>query len=637
MENVGLFGEIGRGSVIQKLGLETVTVAGGRGTGTLAGRVTGDATNFIRQCYVNGGTVIGDAAVGGFVGSHNSYSGSPSNRNEHPTIQECWANVNVSWSRKENSAALKFGGLTGCNQKGKIYNSYAYGSVTVNNDPAVTVTNPDGSVPSRLGGLSGCILIRGYIENSYSKGLVSYRGSVSRVCGMVGHGGTGGSDGNTFGCFWDTQTSGQATSSPTSGCTGKTTIEMKTVDTFSAWNTSIWSLVADNYPVLQANPHAAAKTIVLSSGSTFAPTVVPGTTDNPIGRFAVSADEAGSSLTRVTIKLNETRSGVSNFKLWKSSDENFGSDTQKGTTVAADPGIGEYVSFALNEAVSTSTEYYFLTADVSADATGSIRPYLEDNSSLTFFDGELSSTKSNEPLSGSDVSLPVTLASFTGQATKVGILLEWETSAEIENAGFIIRRQEAEGRNQREDDYELPTTNYDEDKNSAAEHGTNSPSQRGLGGVLLASYLTDNALVGAGSVTKSTKYTYTDKKIEAGKCYVYTLSDVDFSGKEIVLKQIKAKVETEGAVTADSFTLLPVFPNPFNARFTVAFTLMETAPLSIELINLYGKKMLTVIEGELQAGAYSYQVDAANFSSGIYFLQMQVGALLKTQKIVLLK
>jgi len=39
----------------------------------------------------------------------------------------------------------------------------------------------------------------------------------------------------------------------------------------------------------------------------------------------------------------------------------------------------------------------------------------------------------------------------------------------------------------------------------------------------------------------------------------------------------------------------------------------------------------------LQAGAYSYQVDAANFSSGIYFLQMQVGALLKTQKIVLLK
>jgi hypothetical protein len=622
-ENVGLFGEIGRGAVIQKLGLETVAVAGARGTGTLAGRVTGDATNFIQQCYVNGGTVVGDAAVGGFVGSHNSHITTPSNRNDHPTIQECWANVNVSWSGKENSAALKFGGLSGCNQKGKIYNSYAYGSVTVDNSSAVSVTNDDGNVPSRLGGLSGCILFRGYIENSYSKGSVSYVGSVANVGGFVGKGGTGGGDGNTYGCFWDTQTSGQATSSPTSGCIGKTTSEMKTASTFSnaGWNETIWDFSGSSYPELESNPHAAAKTITLTNGSTFAPSIVLGTSNNPIGRFAIQADGTGSSLTRVTIMLEETRSGVSNFKLWKSSDDSFGGDTQKGTTVAADPGTGEYVSFALNEAVGTSAEYYFLTCDVASDASGTIRPYLEDNSSLTFFDGVLSGTKSLETLSGSDVSLPVILSFFTAKATKAGVLLEWETSAEIENAGFIIRRQEAG----------TSTSLSDRDMEDFNHQSTITNQQ------LIASYQTTNALVGQGSVTKSTRYTFTDTKIEAGKLYIYTLSDVTYSGKEIVLKQIEVKIESEGAVTADSFTLLPVFPNPFNARFTVAFNLMQAALVSVEIVNLHGRKMLTIIEDALPAGAYSYQVSAADFSSGIYFLETRFNGFRKTQKIVLLK
>lgn len=272
MNNVGLFGHVGSdtyASTIENLGLTYPEVYGGRGTGTLIGRVTGYSGTLTQNCFSMYGKVVGDGATGGLIGSHNSYITNPSNRDHHPRLMYCFAHNDVSWSRKAGSGADKLGGLTGCNQKGIIINSYARSSVTVDNDPAVTVDNPQdhSTVPTRIGGLAGCILIRGYAEKSFSTGSVTTYGDVGDVGGFVGSGGTGDSDGEATGCFWDTQTSGQATSSPTLGCTGKTTSEMKTKSTFTgaAWDftdettngsNDYWSISAtvnDGYPYLTNN------------------------------------------------------------------------------------------------------------------------------------------------------------------------------------------------------------------------------------------------------------------------------------------------------------------------------------------------------------------------------------------------
>jgi len=263
--NVGLFGHVGYdgdGVSIKNVILSNVDVKGGRGSGSLVGRVTGNNNTLIEKCAATSGTVVGDGATGGLVGSNNSYVDNPSNNDNHPVIRKCYAYTDVSWSRKSGSGADKFGGLTGCNQKGKIYDSYARGTVTVDNDPAVSVSNPqDGlTYPSRIGGLSGCILIRGYIEDSYSTGPVITEGTVGYVGGFVGRGGAGGADGNTYDCFWDTLTSGRSTSSPTSGCTGKTTTEMKTLTTFTnaGWDfTNTWEMIGTNYPRLKENVDAS--------------------------------------------------------------------------------------------------------------------------------------------------------------------------------------------------------------------------------------------------------------------------------------------------------------------------------------------------------------------------------------------
>jgi hypothetical protein len=241
------------------------------------------------------------------------------------------------------------------------------------------------------------------------------------------------------------------------------------------------------------------------------------------------------------------------------------------------------------------------------------------------------------PGTTNDSSLPVTLSSFTAKATKAGVVLEWSTSAEIENAGFVIYRSEEDS----------PRPPLRGGVGSEADHSTNSPSERGLGGVL-ASYLTDNALVGQGSVTKSTHYTFTDSKVEPGRSYIYTLSDVDFSGKETILEKLKVELEVKSAIIADNYTLNPVYPNPFNASFTVPFSLNEKMAVKIALYNIGGQQVMDIFNNELSAGEYQYQVNADALPSGVYFVKTNFSGTSSvsqrisdrkshTQKIVLMK
>jgi hypothetical protein len=240
-DNVGLFGHVGHdteATVIKNVRLVNTTVIGARGTGTLIGKVTGNANTLIEHCSAVGGTVTGNGATGGLIGSFNSWRTTPGGT-DNPVLRYSYTDVAVS-SSVSGGGRDKFGGIAGCSQKGTIQNSYSRSSVTVT----------DGS---RIGGLAGCIDYRGEILNSYSTGVVSTTNSVS-VGGLVGNReGRGPNAGVVIYSFWDIETSGQTTSA---GGTGKTTSEMQTEATFTdtGWNfDDIWdidSVQNDGYPYL---------------------------------------------------------------------------------------------------------------------------------------------------------------------------------------------------------------------------------------------------------------------------------------------------------------------------------------------------------------------------------------------------
>ena len=243
MPNVGLFGHIGLNgegaTTIKNLGLTNVYVAGGRATGALVGRVTGNQNTRIENCYVYIGTVSGDGATGGLVGSNNSYiENSGASESFRPVIDKSWSRVNVLLRTTTASGKDKFGGLAGCNQKGMISNSYSRSSVNV----------PGGK---RVGGLAGCVELRGFIINSFSTGSVNVMDSVAHIGGLVGMKGIGGNAGTVNNCYWDITTSGQTTSA---GGTGLTTEQMQDQESYIGWDfISNWQFIEDEndlYPVL---------------------------------------------------------------------------------------------------------------------------------------------------------------------------------------------------------------------------------------------------------------------------------------------------------------------------------------------------------------------------------------------------
>ncbi len=209
----GLIGYIASGTVTLCSSSCTVTSLGDDYAGGLIGYVAGGT---ISKCFATGNVVGGDDVNGGFAG----FVGVA-------TIDQCYATGAVSGDRLN-------GGFVGYSAgAGAITNCYARGTVT--------------SSGQYGGGFAGFNDNGFTIDDCYSTGAVSAASSAGGFCGTN-------QAATITNCFWDTETSGQATSD---GGTGKTTAQMKTKATFTdaGWNfITIWyitSSINDGYPAFE--------------------------------------------------------------------------------------------------------------------------------------------------------------------------------------------------------------------------------------------------------------------------------------------------------------------------------------------------------------------------------------------------
>jgi len=78
-------------------------------------------------------------------------------------------------------------------------------------------------------------------------------------------------------------------------------------------------------------------------------------------------------------------------------------------------------------------------------------------------------------------------------------------------------------------------------------------------------------------------------------------------------------------------------PNPFNPTTTVGFNLVEDGNVSIDIFNVAGQKVDTLVNDFMTAGKHSVVWDATGFSAGVYFYTIKSGDFSKTMKMTLLK
>jgi len=87
----------------------------------------------------------------------------------------------------------------------------------------------------------------------------------------------------------------------------------------------------------------------------------------------------------------------------------------------------------------------------------------------------------------------------------------------------------------------------------------------------------------------------------------------------------------------DKFTILKIYPNPFNPITYLTFSLPQSDFVSIKIMDTMGKVLETPIHQFITAGYHSINWDASNYSSGVYFIRMDSGGFTQIQKVVLLK
>ncbi|MDK9701234.1 MAG: T9SS type A sorting domain-containing protein, partial [bacterium] len=85
------------------------------------------------------------------------------------------------------------------------------------------------------------------------------------------------------------------------------------------------------------------------------------------------------------------------------------------------------------------------------------------------------------------------------------------------------------------------------------------------------------------------------------------------------------------------YSLLEAYPNPFNSSTTISYSLPKSGTVELKLYDLTGREVATLVNQKQQTGSYRVTFDGKNLSSGTYFVRMQAGEFVKTQKMVLLK
>ncbi|MCB2230841.1 T9SS type A sorting domain-containing protein [bacterium] len=87
----------------------------------------------------------------------------------------------------------------------------------------------------------------------------------------------------------------------------------------------------------------------------------------------------------------------------------------------------------------------------------------------------------------------------------------------------------------------------------------------------------------------------------------------------------------------DRYELYANYPNPFNPTTTIAFALPEAQKVTIEIYNVLGEKVTTLVDGRMVAGYHSLEWDAGEYASGVYLYRLKAGDFVETRKMVLLK
>jgi hypothetical protein len=216
-------------------------------------------------------------------------------------------------------------------------------------------------------------------------------------------------------------------------------------------------------------------------------------------------------------------------------------------------------------------------------------------SGLTGFADSTVNVTLNEVIT--DDPLPVVLSSFTVAVTSdLYVEMQWVTETEMNMLGYnVFRGQELD---------------------------------------LSSTIKINETIIPSQNTSQTSVYSFIDDDVETGGTYFYWLQmmemDLDYSFQGPVSVTVEKPGDEGETPEVEYVTALEgVYPNPFNPKTTIMFSLAEDAKVTLTIFNVRGQVLGVLAEDE-PLGRGSHRViwngldrDGKPASSGIYFYRMQ--------------
>lgn len=85
------------------------------------------------------------------------------------------------------------------------------------------------------------------------------------------------------------------------------------------------------------------------------------------------------------------------------------------------------------------------------------------------------------------------------------------------------------------------------------------------------------------------------------------------------------------------FEMFQNYPNPFNPQTSIKYTLPKTANVKIEVYNILGQRVATLVDDVQKAGMYVVTFDAGKLASGLYLYTIRAEDFYAVKKMIVTK
>ncbi len=125
---------------------------------------------------------------------------------------------------------------------------------------------------------------------------------------------------------------------------------------------------------------------------------------------------------------------------------------------------------------------------------------------------------------------------------------------------------------------------------------------------------------------------YLDDSATAGESYAYKIRAIDTDG---VISWHGPIIATALPSAGEQLSLAQSHPNPASEYTTIGFELAENSNARLQVFDLSGRLVSTLVNEELSAGRHSVVLDTSALPSGVYLYRLEAGGESRTERLTI--